>query len=400
MKTIKKITLILLAIMPTCFFAQTIKPTIAVANPNVNNLQNKPATAAKMMRLELIKLNQHSVLDEFDMADVIEGDSNFQSDCYGQTCLINLGQKLNVDYVMCGSLDGLGNKIAITLKMIDVKNQQVFKSTVGEYDNQELELQRMIEVLIKEMLGVPVEKELTDKLAFKNEPITSNNVGRINNSGPRIGYAYMVGSMNEFATRSQDQGGLDIFPAVSMIGYQMEAQYVGTENFSALVEGIVNVNGLEQGKFIPSITLLNGLRFGKAGWEFAFGPGFTIKKSSYGFFDEDKTFSTDGRYFSQSDWNNYAYDTYSADPQYSVNGFFTTPTPDQFNSKYNFDTKYGDTRGDLGISTMFVVAFGRTFHAGALNIPVNAFYSSQRKGGMVGVNVGFNVQKSKTPINK
>ena len=120
MKTIKKISLILMGIMPTYFFAQTIKPTIAVANPNVNNLQNKPATVAKMMRLELIKLNQHSVLDEFDMADVIEGDSNFQSDCYGQTCLINLGQKLNVDYVMCGSFDGLGNKIAITLKMIDV----------------------------------------------------------------------------------------------------------------------------------------------------------------------------------------------------------------------------------------------------------------------------------------
>jgi hypothetical protein len=48
---------------------------------------------------------------------------------------------------------------------------------------------------------------------------------------------------------------------------------------------------------------------------------------------------------------------------------------------------------------MFVFAVGRTFRAGSLNIPVNAFYSSQKGGGMVGLNVGFNVQKSKRPIH-
>tara|TARA_Y100000385_G_scaffold288456_1_gene355117 strand:+ start:6107 stop:6259 length:153 start_codon:yes stop_codon:yes gene_type:complete len=50
-----------------------------------------------------------------------------------------------------------------------------------------------------------------------------------------------------------------------MIGYQIEGQYVGTENFSALVEGIFNISGLEQGKLIPTITIFNGFRFGKAG---------------------------------------------------------------------------------------------------------------------------------------
>ncbi len=29
-----------------------------------------------------------------------------------------------------------------------------------------------------------------------------------------------------------------------MIGYQFKGQYVGTENFSALIEGIVNVSGM------------------------------------------------------------------------------------------------------------------------------------------------------------
>jgi hypothetical protein len=34
-----------------------------------------------------------------------------------------------------------------------------------------------------------------------------------------------------------------------------------------------------------------------------------------------------------------------------------------------------------------------------LNIPVNIFYSSQKGGGYTGINVGFNVQKSKKSIN-
>ena len=45
------------------------------------------------------------------------------------------------------------------------------------------------------------------------------------------------------------------------------------------------------------------------------------------------------------------------------------------------------------------MAIGRTFRAGALNIPVNVFYSSSRGGGMVGASVGFNVEKKKKRIN-
>lgn len=398
MKT--NVTLFLfLAICGINGFTQDNMPTLAVANPNVNSLESKPAIVAKMIRLELIKMNKYKVYDEFDMADVLKANEEFRVECYGQNCLVKLGKELNVDYVLCGSFDGLGNKIALTLKIVDVKNHTIFKSAVKEFDNQEVELQRMIEILLKEMHGVEVQKEINDRLAFKNELITSNNVGKINNSGPRVGYAFLVGSMNEFATRPESQGGLDIFPGISMIGYQVEGQYVGTENFSALVEGIFNVSGLEQGQFIPSITVMNGFRFGKSGWEFAFGPGFSLKQTSRGFFDTDNQFSSNQQYFSESDWYEYANREYANDPQFSPDGYFVSPTPNDFNSKYNFDKRYGDTRGDLKLNTMFVFAFGRTFRAGALNIPVNLFYSSQKGGGMAGVNVGFNVQKSKRPIN-
>ena len=70
----------------------------------------------------------------------------------------------------------------------------------------------------------------------------------------------------------------DIFPSATLIGYQLEKQYIGTENFSALGEVLLMVSGLEKGHALPSLTLMNGFRFGKAGWEIAFGPGFGLKK--------------------------------------------------------------------------------------------------------------------------
>ena len=366
------------------YFAQQSN-TIAVANPNVNALTIKPESVAKMMRLELIKINNYKVYDEFDMNEVIKAKEEYKVGCYGQNCLSRLGEELKVDYVMSGSIDGLGNKIVITIKIIDVKGIALYKSSVREFDNQETEVQRMIEIVLAEMHGLTVDKVLTDRLAFKNELITSNNVGKVNNSGPRIGFAYLSGTVNEFATRASKYGGLGIQPFTSMIGYQIEGQYVGTENFSALVEGIINISGLEQGQFVPSISLLNGFRFGKANWEFAFGPRFGISSTSEGFFDDQNIYSTDARYFSQSDWSQYAIQN-SLDPVDPGNG-------------YIFEKNF-DRRGDKALATTFLIAFGRTFQAGALNIPVNLFYSSQKGGGYVGVNMGFNVQKSKQPINK
>lgn len=368
------------------YFAQP-SSTIAVANPNVNALTIKAESVAKMLRLELIKINKYKVYDEFDMNEIIQTKEEYKVGCYGQNCLAKLGEELKVDYVMSGSIDGLGNKIVVTVKIIDVKQHALNKSAVREFDNQELEIQRMLEIVLAEMHGLTVDKVIADRLAFKNEVITSNNVGKINNSGPRIGFAAMTGDVAEFATRSELYGGLGIQPFTSMIGYQIEGQYVGTDNFSALVEGIFNISGLEQSNFIPSFSLLNGFRFGKANWEFAFGPRFGVKSTTIGFLDTEAEYGPDGAYYTQSEW-------------IASGGKVNVNTGELIMAPYQGFTENFDKDGSKKLATSFLIAFGRTFQAGSLNIPVNLFYSSQKGGGFVGVNMGFNVQKSKQPINK
>ena len=361
--------------------------SIAVSNPNVEGLYATPTICAKILQLELSKLNQYSVFDSFDMEEVYLKDSSFRNNCLSKSCLVAFGKQLDADYMITGSYDLLANKIVITLKMIDVKNNSMYKSGLREFTNQEKELQRMTEVVLKEMLGIPVNAELVDQLKFDNDIITKSNVGKVSNSGPRVGVGFMTGDFYEFATRSYKEGGLDIFPAISMIGYQLEAQYVGTDNFSALAEFILNVNGLEQGKFLPTLSILNGFRFGKAGWEFAFGPGFTLSRTSTGDF-------IDGRYTTQNEYQNYWEQQY--DPQTSTYDEHWN-NPDYLERIGNMEETL-DNRADVRGAFMFVMAFGRTFKAGALNIPVNIFYSSRGKGGIAGVNVGFNVTKSKSTL--
>lgn len=362
------------------FGSMAFGQTIAVAPIKTFGLLTSSHTATRLTQLELVKLNKYAVLDQFDMNEVT--DPHAYDSCFGKSCLVSYGNDLGVDYIVSGNVDGLGNKIVVNLKIINVKTSEIAKSSSHEFDNQEAELQRMIGIVLEEMHDLIPDPETAKRLAFKNEVITSDNVGKINNSGPRMGLAYTVGSVNEFVTRSKSEGGMGIKPVMSNLGYQFEGQYVGTENFSGLFECLIMFTGLEQGEFIPSVSFLNGYRFGKSGWEFAFGPSFSLSKTSYGFFDTENAYGTAGKYWSESDF---------LQEGYNLNSL----------SEHNYEmTKTLDTRGHLGLSTRWVVGFGRTFRSGALNVPVNLFYSSQKGGGMAGLSVGFNIVRAKKAINK
>ena len=328
--------------------------------------------------MEVVKTNKYTVLDEFDMDEINEFD-DFDS-CFAKSCLIQFGKQLQADLAISGSIDRIGAKIMISLKLIEINSGEVKKTVSDQFDDQEYELQRMICIMIAKLLDMEYDKDLYQKLSFKNEPILSSNVGQINNSGPRMGLAVAHGSIYEFMTRPEDQGGLDMAPVMSNLGYQFEVQYVGTEYFSSLVEIIPSLNGLEQGKFLPSLTLLNGFRFGKGGWEFAFGPSLGIKRTTFGFFDTKGIYGDTGKYWRQGDIGS------GTKEEIEVNGYHIE--------------EHLDARGALKFSTRWVLAFGKTFRSGALNIPVNAYWSTTNTGGLIGLSVGFNITRSKKRINK
>jgi len=353
------------------------RASIAVALPHLENFDVSKEIVAKLMQIELIKLDEYRVYDEFDMKEARDSDQRFATDCYGKNCLIGLGKILGVDYLVASSILVFGGKSVITLKFIDIKTGDIFKSDVREFIEDEKEVQRMLQLMIREMHGIKVHSEDIARISFDDQPIIKKNVGTVNNSGPRVGYSFFTGELSEFARRSEEDGGMDIFPSATLIGYQLEKQYIGTDNFSALGEVLFMVSGLEKGYAMPSITLMNGFRFGKAGWEIAFGPGFGMKRSSNGFFDTEGIYGETGKYWRTSDFRNSGFYDPALDnaPAYEVRQTL-------------------DTEGNIfSLNTRWVMAFGRTFKAGGLNIPVNIFYSTMKNSSMIGLSVGFNVVK-------
>ncbi len=90
-------------------------------------------------------------------------------------------------------------------------------------------------------------------------------------SGPRIGLTVLSsGIVQEASDR-----GVNINPVISQFGWQFETRLFRLSNgTSALVEFVPLVGGLEQNRFIPSISGLLGFR-GAGGLEFGVGPNIT-----------------------------------------------------------------------------------------------------------------------------
>ena len=380
----KKLNLIGITFFTSLLFSYTIsqerKSTIAVALPNVDNIELSQDIAAKLIQIELLKLDKYQVYDEFDIQEAMNKDERFKDNCFGKNCLMDLGKAVGVDYIVSSSFLGFGGKIVITVKIITVETGEIYKNDVREFVEEKKQIQRMMEVILRQMHEKEVSRAVLDRISYEQQPIVSGGVSKLDNSGPRMGYSMLTGNLRELAKRPESQGGMDIFPGVSMIGYQVEQQYIGTEKFSALGEGIVMVSGLEQGRFIPSLILMNGMRFGEGGWEFAVGPGFSLSRFSDGFFDKEGLYSEPGTYWTQNEFNDLhgpynIYDNPIKEPAYEI-------------------SRNLDTRGrHWELTPSWVMAFGKTFRAGGLNVPVNVFYSSRKNGGMVGVSVGFNVMK-------
>lgn len=89
--------------------------------------------------------------------------------------------------------------------------------------------------------------------------------------GPRIGFTVLSGGVLDRARESVP----GLSPFLTQFGWQFESRLFRLPNgVSGLVEFVPLVGGLEQGKFLPSVSGLLGMR-GAKGFEFGVGPNLT-----------------------------------------------------------------------------------------------------------------------------
>lgn len=342
------------------------KPSIAIVDFDTRGYEFNQTQAIQFITNELIRVDKFEVMDRYEVEFISKKENLVSTGCFSKVCLSEFGQKLGIDKMFTGSMMLIGDRINITLRMLDVKTAVFEKTLVKEFLNIPGNELMMIRVTINEMYGLPSDEDMVKKLTVKAEyDNTVNNPYSLvlKADGPRMGVVAFSGITKDVLMEKTANGGYaGAYPFMFQFGYQFEKQYLNEGNFQALIEFIPTITGLDQGKFIPSFTFLNGLRNNRNGWEFAFGPTFNFVKMADGFMHNDQWYLDSELEKVQKD-----------------------------NPGKTFEMiKRPDNRGDVAINTGFVFAVGKTFKSGKMNIPLNLFVVPGNYGWRFGLSFGWN----------
>ncbi|HNW98325.1 MAG TPA: hypothetical protein PKK00_07945 [Bacteroidales bacterium] len=363
---IRKMMLCLIIIFGININAQSQKSTVGILNIYSSGLSITNAQMGNLLRSEVEKLDTFEVIDKFDI-DYLLKQKSIEADCYNKLCLNEIGKIINADKMFSGSVELINDQITITLRLIDVATGSVEKTQVNEFLNLPVEIKNMLKISVSEMFGQTVDETMKTTLSKKynyDNAINNPQAEKLNCSGPRMGVAFITGTASKIMKAPKSQGGFDSYPVMFQFGYQWEQQYLNEGNFQALFEFIPIITGLEQGMFVPSFSVLNGLRDNKNGWEFAFGPTFTINKMGKGYYEEN------------GDWKIYNWENDST-----------------YNPNHLDLVRRMDSRGNIRVTSGLVFAFGKTIKSGSLNLPVNIFINPNKDGLRFGISFGYNAKK-------
>jgi hypothetical protein len=395
---ISNLYIILILTITSLNFNAQVK-TAGVVSVFTQNVKISPEMAESILRIELTKSEKFNVFDKLDMLEVINEQQIDVSNCFGKNCLTAVGKAASLDKIVTGSIENLGKKIVVTIKVLDVATTKYSKIAVEEFIFLEEEIQSMVRITLNKALGIRNDQEMMNNFVYYNQPPVAPTT-YIKNGGPRMGITFLEGNLGKIMQQQESEGGFGVkLPIFSQIGYQFEQAYLSAGTFQVLIEGLVFLNGIERNQFNPSFAFLNGFRSSKNGWELAFGPTFRFTKIAEGYYRGDDD-SDMNNWRSRSQWiydpSRVASDS-TERTTYDINLGVDVGTGEydyNYISNPNSYTERIDSRGDIKLQAGFVFALGKTFHSGYLNIPVNFFYSTSREGGgYLGLSMGFNIAK-------
>ncbi len=368
MKTFTKLSVIasIFILFNINVFAQ--KPSLTVLNMDSQGLEYTPEQLGNLLRMEIEKMDKYEVTDRYDVAYLVKKNNLQTDECYGKICLTEIGKMLKSDKMMSGSAEMYGDKIILSLRLVDVREERIEKAVVKEFLKYPDQIQKMIRIALYDMFDItPDEKmkivinSLTSEQVYESELINPDK-DKLNLSGPRLGLTYFDGTIKDIMMKPKSEGGYDVYPVMFMFGYQFEVQYLNSGNFQALFEFLPTITGVDQGLLLPNLSVLMGFRHNVRGWEIALGPTAGLTKKANGYYDSE------GIWHLSSDW----------DYNQGANPYYTE--------------KRLDSRGYITYHTGFVFAAGKSFKSGRMNYPVNAFIIPSKDGMRFGITFGFNAK--------
>lgn len=334
-------------------------PKLAVVSFQSQEVGFKNAAICELIRMEISKMEKYEIIDRFETSDVLYENNTSIESCLSKSCLIKSGNWLKADYVLSGSADLIGNTLYMKLRLYNVKNEFLVKEVVRNFQNLPEQMAIKLTICVNELLGIENDQSIVNSLtktsSFDNA-LNNPQIDQLNLAGPRMGYTFLFGNNATYMRLPKDQGGYDAFPAFFQMGYQFEKQYLNEGKYQALFEFIPMITGIDQGLFIPSFTVMNGLRNNIKGWEIGIGPSVSFSNRSDMYFD---------------------------------NGIW-------YNAKTNLNennkevVRRLDSKGSVTLVSSVVIAAGATIRSGKLNLPINIFAVPSRDNLRLGISFGFN----------
>ena len=343
-------------------------PKLAVISFDALGAKLNKAELTELLRIEISKHNKYEMIDRYEIAEELSKAKIDNTNCYSISCLKDAGAKLGVDYVMSGSVDQLGEALFVRLRLVDMATGSLSKEVVREYLNIPEKINTMISICVNELLELPNDELIVNSLSNRESYESAVNnpyYQTLSLAGPRMGYTFFTGDVAANIRKPRSEGGYDGYPAFFQMGYQFEKQYLNEGKWQALFEFIPMVSGLDQGMFIPSFTVMNGIRNNKNGLEFAIGPSVN--------------FSKEAESYEVSEGNWVREDDLPFDHTYRL---------DELPSK-----RVMDSRGTVALKSYVVIAAGYSLKSGKLNIPINVFVVPSKTDLRYGFSFGFNVRK-------
>jgi hypothetical protein len=335
------------------------KPTIGVLNLNTEGTGFCGINAGNMARHILEKMAVYEIMDKQDIKFLLKDSGQTVDHCFGKLCLIQIGRKIKADKMFGGTICQLNGKIVVSTRIIDIAGEAVEKSAILEFEPFREQTQAMLEIAIQSMFGWEIDSVLFKKLSLPHQlesTFSEPYAKRLKLNGPRMGYTLFTGKTAQRLAQPLDEGGFDAAPLMFQFGYQFETQYLNEGNYQALFEFIPMITGVDQGYFIPSLSILHGLRNNRNGWEIALGPTLSLVSEAEGFYED---------------------------------GIWKLKTADtQVKTQWRMDS-----RGSARLKSGMVFAVGKTFRSGKLNLPFNAFVIPGNDGIRFGLSFGFNAKK-------
>jgi TolB-like protein len=360
--------------------AQAPKESVAILDFDTRSYPVDVQQVLQKATIEMMRINAYEVIDKYDIEYIAKRDNVQLKGCFSKICLKDIGERLQCDYVITGSYDLLADKVALTVRLFEVKSGTFVNSTSRIYLNIPEQSLAMMEVSLNDLFKLPSDEQLVRKLTVSEDyesALNNPNASVINNNGPRIGLTAIAGPSASILTLDRKYGGFDYaVPLLSSFGYQFEQVFVNSGNFQALVEFIPLVAGLEYGRIIPSASVLLGMRNSRTGWEFAIGPNITSTVTGTGYYNQ---------------------------PNSSLPGHYESWMLRGVNAGYNANGKEEitrlDSRGDFALATGLIIGGGKTIKSGRMNFPINLFFVTPGRGDSwrIGASVGFNIVRKKTP---